>query len=157
MAGKNHHNDYVLEGKETKDRLKSDGIKAWSTRGGGWGSSGRNRIDDYTRSSGTFFSKDVTINGGVTTEGEFDDGRTYWKKKAGKIKNSFCPDCGAQGYYTDHPDIATCGAYPGWFYYYKDHEDEHKIEEKPEYIIKIVNGQYVRVRKPKLQVTNERK
>lgn len=150
MPHSNYENDYVLKAGEVRARLKKDGIKAqpinasYDSRG------------SYNERSGCFFSEDVTVNG---KPGRIGSRISFssWKNKAGAIPNSHCPDCGAQGYYTDHPCIATCGAYPGWFYYYKDEENEQKKAEIPEYIIKILNGQYVRVKNPAYKLTNERK
>lgn len=151
MPYNNGNNEYVLKASEVRDRAKADGIKIKSIDGG------------LNERAGCFYSPDVTINGRQTkgyeyhSSGFMDGEKETWKQKAGAISNSYCPDCGAQGYHTDHPNIASCGAYPGWFYYFKEHEDEQKTTTEDEYIIKIVNGQYVRVRKPKIIITNERK
>lgn len=151
MPYTNGQNDYVLKASEVRSRAKADGIKIKGISGG------------LNNREGCFFSPDVTINGRKTRgyddhcSGFADGGPDSWKQKAGAIPNSHCPDCGAQGYYTDNPHIASCGAYPGWFYYFKDNEDEKKTTTEDKYIIKIVNGQYVGVRKPKIITTNERK
>ena len=44
------------------------------------------------------------------------------------LNGVFCPDCGAQGFRTDHPEIAVCGDYAGWFFYYIDEVDEDQSD-----------------------------
>jgi len=59
----------------------------------------------------------------------------------GEIKNLYCPDCDSQAYKTDHPGIAVCGACPGWYFKYSQQVENNK----PKFILKIVNGEHVKV------------
>lgn len=56
------------------------------------------------------------------------------------IPGLHCPDCGAQAYKTDKPNIATCGAYAGWYFFYSDIKSEDEGGSGNKIVMKYVNG-----------------
>lgn len=125
-------NQKFYEPNEVVERLKQDKLekRSWTRDGSG------------QRSKGCFFSSDITVEGNSspTWSNEIDMSLEDDGEELPGVK---CPDCGAQGYRTDHPQVATCGAYPGWFFYYKDKRKKRTVKPKKQY--KIMNGQLVEV------------
>ena len=130
----------VLDFNEAKDKLKKEGLLS------------QKQSDDWhsfqskgNLRAGCFFVTGLkNINGNeirnnyvVGVRGEATRDQLGGIK--GKIPGVKCPDCGAQGFRTDHPGIASCGAYPGWFFWYLEEFEESDNDQK--LIIKIVNGQ----------------
>jgi len=99
--------------------------------------------DDITinkiRHDGIFFTNDILIQGkDARTLGSFGSAQFH---PSGEIPNTFCPDCGSQGYRTDHPEVATCSYVPGWFFYYREEkEKEEEKEEKKTTLVRDING-----------------
>ncbi len=65
------------------------------------------------------------------------------KESSEVIKGLHCPNCGAQGFRTDKPGIAVCGACSGWYFKYKKKEKKKKVKQR--YEMKIINGQLQKV------------
>ncbi len=105
---------------------------------------------------GSFWAPGITINGKPTADhwghnklGESWQGirtvqsrtdaqaRKLWKGISEEIPGLRCPYCHALCFKTDHPNIAVCGAAPGWFCFYE------RIEKKK--AMKIINGEMVEV------------
>lgn len=61
----------------------------------------------------------------------FDAGR--------EILGLYCPDCGAQAFKTDHPKVAVCGDYPGWYFFYRRVDQDIKPSAK----LVLRNGELV--------------
>jgi len=115
--------EYTVEFDELEERLEKDGIEAYE-------------IEDY---DSIFHSHDITINGkqgNKLRSGDLED--------TGEIPNTFCPDCGSQGYRTDHPEVATCSYVPGWYFYYRE-EKETKEEKRKTKLIRTTTGEVVEV------------
>lgn len=85
-----------------------------------------------------FHSDQVTIDGVVQPyqRGEVGDGQ---HRDLGEIPGLYCPDCSSQAFQTDHPKVAVCGNYPGWFFFYR------RIDQdiKPSVKLIIRNGELV--------------
>jgi hypothetical protein len=101
------------------------------------------KVDNFATLN-EFHSEQITINGEVPLEW----GHTAeWGKKTfgkdGEIPSLRCPDCNSQAFKTDHPKVAVCGSYPGWYFFYRRLQDEHEQTGKTKYIIK--NGEMVEV------------
>jgi hypothetical protein len=95
--------------------------------------------------TGCFFSKKVTIGGKKV------DGSRYWNTDRdtpdqekwctdGMIPGLFCPDCNAQAYFTDHPKVAVCGAFPGWYFLFEGIKHEGDGSTSNKIIMKYLNG-----------------
>lgn len=99
----------------------------WGTPYGGFTRNG---------SRGCFYSRDLTVSRKSGSKYSPGSSISAHSHKQGAIKGLKCPDCGAQAYYTDHPRVATCGAYAGWFFFFQ----ENREEETPKYKLQIING-----------------
>ena len=55
------------------------------------------------------------------------------------IENLRCPDCKAQAFKTDHKNVAVCGDYPGWYFFYRRIDQD--VQSKTKFVIK--NGKLV--------------
>lgn len=60
-----------------------------------------------------------------------------WKGVSEEIPGLKCYFCDAQGFKTDMPGVAVCGAAPGWFFFYR------RIAKETKPMLKIVNGELV--------------
>lgn len=100
-------------------------------------------ITGYYDGDREFYSNTVTIAG--KTYGKGSRGRTgtvkAMQQDTEEIPGLFCPDCNAQAYKTDHPTIAVCGDYPGWYFFFR--KIDRAVDNKPKYVIK--NGELVEV------------
>lgn len=65
--------------------------------------------------------------------------RKMWKDVLEEIPGLFCPNCNSQGFKTDHPGIAVCGACPGWYFWFKRIDQD--LESTAKLVIK--NGELV--------------
>lgn len=85
-------------------------------------------------------SQSITGNGSFTTEDIF----AYYpwtRDSKDLIPGLRCPDCDAQAFKTDHPEVASCSSTRGWFFFYK--KIGNKKEKKK--TIKLINGEYQEV------------
>ncbi len=94
---------------------------------------------------GEFWSNSITVNKQVQrarrlaseydyTQKELDDSHTL-----GEIPGLNCPDCHAQAFKTDQKEVAVCGDYPGWYFFYR-RTDYDKVPTKK---LVIKNGELV--------------
>ncbi len=96
-----------------------------------------------------WYSDDITIKGEKTNNGtdyhgivttSFRDKKTclkMWKGISEAIPGLKCYFCNSQGFKTDVPGVAVCGAAPGWFFFYR------RIAKETKPVLKIVNGELV--------------
>ena len=118
---------------EAEKRLKEEGMNTSNMVCKGAYDNGCFYIDGLK----TYDGAEIRMNHVVGRSGMSDYDQLGGLK--GKIPGVKCPDCGAQGFRTDHPQIASCGAYPGWFFYYL--EEKELDDTDSEYTIKIINGE----------------
>lgn len=94
-----------------------------------------NLFKDYSYyRRGCFNVEGITVNGDTIASARWAD-VDYGVTHGEEIEGLYCPDCGAQAYRTDHPNIATCGAVVGWFFFYQEKEQKKKT------IMKVINGE----------------
>lgn len=90
-----------------------------------------------------FHSYEVTIAGKKYSGGYGTESR--WaavgkmRESTEAIKGLHCPDCNAQAFKTDHKNVAVCGDYPGWYFFYR----KVAQELEPKKTMKLINGEYV--------------
>lgn len=95
---------------------------------------------------GCFFSRDITVHGKKGDPRDRDIYKNHYYEidvdlpQSEAIPGLHCPDCDAQAYITDHPKVATCGAYPGWFFFYEGIKSEGDNSSKNKIVMKYVNG-----------------
>jgi hypothetical protein len=93
-----------------------------------------------------FYSDQITINGrvqnyqrGNVSMTRFFSREMMQHEELGEIPGLFCPDCSAQAFRTDHPKVAVCGDYPGWYFFYRRIDQDIKPSRK----LVIKNGELV--------------
>lgn len=111
--------DYEVANNEELDKLLArDGIETTGFY-----------ADNHGRAE--FYSDDITIYGksykssheALYSEDMFDIGGE-------EIKGLFCPDCHAQAFKTDYKQVAVCGDYPGWYFFYRRIDQDVKSKTK---------------------------
>ena len=113
----------VVVGEELKKKLKEEKFA----------------VTQFMGSEDCFHASDITVNGIKTPILS----RSFKQPRTDRLEGIHCPDCGAQGYRTDNDNVAVCGAYPGWYFYYLlEYEDE---DIKPKFKLKLVGGEMVQV------------
>lgn len=65
----------------------------------------------------------------------------HFNEIAEQIKGLYCPDCDSQAFRTDQPNVAVCGSYPGWYFFYKKLDNTESAKTK----LVIRNGELVSV------------
>jgi len=90
-----------------------------------------------------FHSSQITVAGRSyqrfeTWEEKITGIRTI-QRNSEQIPGLRCPDCNAQAYKTDHPKVAVCGNYPGWYFFYRRIDQD--IRPTTKYVLK--NGELV--------------
>jgi len=106
----------------------------------------------HTWLDGEFYSPDVTINGEhipdqveiwrgipVTRGIELEEALERWKGISEEVPGLRCPYCDSQAFKTDHPNIAVCGAAPGWFMFYR--RVDFDVDAKKKLVLR--NGELV--------------
>lgn len=76
---------------------------------------------------------------GISTVGfrRKDECLEQWKGVSEEIPGLHCYFCDSQGFKTDMPGVAVCGAAPAWFFFYR------RIAKETKPTLKIVNGELV--------------
>lgn len=110
---------------------------------------------DYMKTSSEFLSRGLTIGGEtVIPRGERGSMTKHeMHKKTEKIPGLYCPDCDAQAFKTDHKNVAVCGDYPGWYFFYRKLDNEKENASKKKLVLR--NGQYVEVEADETEVNND--
>lgn len=110
----------------------------------------RRGIRETEATENEFHSPDITVDGKTYVFGSKDygsmdwgDPSVFWEGKSTKIEGLNCPDCQAQAFKTDQKNVAVCGDYPGWYFFYRKLEEEFTDKPKTKFIIK--NGDLVEV------------
>lgn len=106
---------------------------------------------DQKFSEADWWSPDVKIKGespemiqehlfhGIETLGfrEYEQCLKKWAGISEEIPGLHCYFCDSQGFKTDMPGVAVCGAAPAWFFFYR------RIAKETKPTLKIVNGELV--------------
>lgn len=90
------------------------------------------KIDEFATPN-EFHNKDITMNGGKKYgEGQCSAKVNDMWEESTKIEGLYCPDCDSQAFKTDQKNVAVCGDYPGWYFFYRrlDHDIEGKAKVK---------------------------
>lgn len=80
----------------------------------------------------------ASMHGGSMSQ-DVDEQRKLWKGISEEIPGLHCPDCYSQAFKTDQKNVAVCGAYPGWYFFYR--RTDMDVDSKTKLVIR--NGELV--------------